>query len=360
MGEQTGCPILQGSCLILQAGAYSREGRKRSGYTWGEPRKPHTMPPLAFADFSDNPAVSRALCQKQAKLAALLGRLTGGDGIHATAIAPLTLYRMSAPSEPVHGVQKPTFCVVAQGCKQAVLGEETHLHDPSRYLLISVDLPLTAQIVEASPQTPYLGFCLDIDPRQVAALLLEMHPPGDSPPKPAQAAVARSLSLSRTDTALLDAVLRLLRLLDTPQDIPMLAPLALREILYRLLSGEQGARLRQLALHDSLTQRVARAIDWIKQHYAEPLPIDTLAQEACMSASGLHHHFKAVTALSPLQYQKHLRLQEARRLMLCDALDTATAGYRVGYQSPSQFSREYSRLFGAPPLRDIGRLRRIS
>lgn len=286
--------------------------------------------------------------------------MTGFDGVHPTAIASLTLYRMSAPSLPVHGVQKPTFCIVAQGCKQAVLGEEVHLHDPSRFLLVSVDLPLAAQVIQASPEAPYLGFCLDIDPRQISALLLEMDTANDGPSKSAEGVSVRSLSLSRTDAPLLDAVVRLLRLLDTPKDIAILAPLALREILYRLLTGEQGARLRQIAVRDSLTQRVARAIDWLKLHYAEPLRIETIAQEACMSESGLHHHFKAVTALSPLQYQKHLRLQEARRLMLSEALDTTTAGYRVGYQSPSQFNREYRRLFGAPPLRDIARLRNTS
>ncbi len=314
------------------------------------------MQSLPAADFHPDKFQDHALGQKQRELAALLDRLTVCDGVYQTAVAPLTLYRMSAPSPPAHGVQKPTFCIVAQGCKQAVLGEETHVHDLSRYLLVSVDLPLSARIVEATPETPYLGFCLDIDPRQIGALLMEMDLPG-SRHKSADAASARSLSLSPTDTAMLDAVVRLLRLLDTPQDVPMLAPLALREILYRLLTGEQGARLRQIALHDSLTQRVARAIDWLKRHYAEPLRIETIAREVCMSASGLHHHFKAVTAMSPLQYQKQLRLQEARRLMLSEALDAATTAYQVGYQSPSQFSREYSRLFGAPPQRDIARLR---
>ena len=297
------------------------------------------------------------LHQKQDELTTLLDRLTGTDGAHATAIAPLTLHRLSAPSPPSHSVLEPTFCVVAQGSKLAVLGEEAHLHDPSRYLLLSVELPITAQVVEASPEEPYLGLCLDIDPRQISLLLMGIDIPENAAPKTAEGTSARSLSLTRTDAPLLDAVVRLLRLLDTPEDVPALAPLALREILYRLLTGEQGARLRQIAVSNSLTQRVARAIEWIKCHYAEPLHIETIAQEVCMSTSGLHHHFKAVTALSPLQYQKHLRLQEARRLMVCDALDAATAGYRVGYQSPSQFSREYSRLFGAPPLRDIGRLR---
>ena len=275
------------------------------------------------------------MCEKQAELAALLERLTAVDGSHQTAVGLLTLHRLSAPSPPVHGVLKPTFCLVAQGSKLTVLGEETHTHDSLRFLLLSVDLPLTVQVTEASPDAPYLGLCLDIDPRQIGALLLEM----------------------AASEPLLDASLRLLRLLDTPQDVPMLAPPAVREILYRLLTGEQGARLRQIAVHNSLTQRVAHATEWIKRHYAEPLSIDTIAQEVCMSASGLHHHFKAVTALSPLQYQKRLRLQEARRLMLFEAVDAATAGYRVGYQSPSQFSREYRRLFGAPPRQDLVRLR---
>lgn len=316
--------------------------RRRGGYT-------STMQPLI-------PSEDDALCRKQGELTALIDRLTGTDGTYPTAIAPLTLYRMSAPSVPVHGVQKPTFCVIAQGGKLTVLGADNHRHDSSHYLLLSVELPLTVQITEASPASPYLGMCLDIEPRQISALLMEMDGLEGAARTPAGGA-APSLSLSRTDAPLLDAVLRLLRLLDTPQDVPVLAPLALREILYRLLTGEQGARLRQIAVSDSLTHRVAKAIAWLKQHYAEPLDIETIAQEVCMSASSLHHHFKTVTALSPLQYQKHLRLQEARRLMLSDALDAATAGYRVGYQSPSQFNREYSRLFGAPPLRDIGRLR---
>ena len=292
-----------------------------------------------------------ALCQKRQELTALLDRHTPEDGSHKTLVEPLTLHRLSAPTPPVHGILKPTFCITAQGGKLTVLGEEAHLHDPARYLLLSVDLPLTVQITEASPEDPYLGFCLDLDPRQISLLLLEMEN------AEAVGTSTRGLSLTPLDAPLLDAAVRLLRLLDTPNDVPMLAPLAVREILYRLLTGEQGGRLRQIAVQGSLTQRIARAIAWIKQHYAEPLSIETVASEVCMSASGLHHHFKAVTALSPLQYQKHLRLQEARRLMLSDALDAASAGYKVGYQSPSQFSREYSRLFGAPPQRDIARLR---
>ncbi len=295
------------------------------------------------------------LCERQAALVTLMERLLPADGAYHCPIAGLLLHRLSAPSPPVHGVQKPTFCLAVQGTKSAVLGEDVHLHDPACYLLVSADLPITAQIVEATPNTPYLGFCLDLDLRLIGAMLMEMD--GLALPAAENRSLACSLSLSRTDAPLLDAVLRLLCLLDTPADIPMLAPLALREIFYHLLTGEQGARLRQLSVNNSLTQRVSRAIHWLQQHHAEPLRIDALADEVCMSVSGLHHHFKAVTALSPLQYQKHLRLQEARRLMLDGTLDAATAGYRVGYQSPSQFSREYRRLFGAPPRQDLARLR---
>ncbi len=303
--------------------------------------RPHLFPEAA------------ALCEKQAEMAALMSRLLPADGAYPAPIDGLILHRLSAPSPPAHGVQKPTFCLAVQGVKQAVLGDDVHLHDPSRYLLVSADLPLTAQIVEATPETPYLGFCLDLDLPQIGAMLMEMD--GPLPPAAETKPPAPSLSLSRTDAPLLDAVLRLLRLLETPADIPMLAPLARREIFYRLLTGEQGARLRQLSANNSLTRRVSRAIHWLQQNYAEPLRMETLADEVCMSVSGLHHHFKAVTALSPLQYQKHLRLQEARRLLLDGSLDAATAGYRVGYQSPSQFSREYRRLFGAPPRQDIAR-----
>ena len=291
------------------------------------------------------------LCRSRRELAVLLDKHTGVDGSHKTQVEALTLHRLSAPTLPVYGVLKPTFCITAQGGKLTVLGEESYLHDPAHYLLLSVDLPLTVQIVEATPEAPYLGFCLDIDPRQITALLLEMETAA------AVGTASRGLSLAPLDAPLLDATVRLLRLLDTPGDVPMLAPLAVREILYRLLTGEQGGRLRQIAVQGSLTERVARAIEWIKRHYAEPLSIEVVANEVCMSTSGLHHQFKAVTALSPLQYQKHLRLQEARRLMLSEAFDAASAGYKVGYGSASQFSREYARLFGAPPQRDIARLR---
>jgi AraC-like DNA-binding protein len=233
-----------------------------------------------------------------------------------------------------------------------MLADEICHYDQAHYLLVSVDLPIVGRVIEATPEAPYLALRLDLDPRQIGALIMEA---GLSAPGNDQ--LGRGLVVSRIDTHLLDAVVRLLRLLESPQDIRMLAPLALREILYRLLTGEQGARLRQIALANSQAQRIAKAVNWIKHNYAQPLRIETIAREVHMSPSALHHHFKAITAMSPLQYQKQLRLHEARRLLLGEVLDAATASYRVGYESPSQFSREYSRLFGAPPLRDIARLR---
>ena len=208
------------------------------------------------------------------------------------------------------------------------------------------------QVIDATPQQPYLSLKLDIDPALISSLIADAGPIGLPSP-----AANRALFVDRLDPPMLDALIRLLRLLDTPRDAAMLAPLAVREIFYRLLRSPQGHRLREIVMADSQSHRVARAIEWINRHYAEPLRIEDLAREVNLSSSTLHHRFKAVTALSPLQYQKQLRLQEARRLMLSEGLEAASASFRVGYESPSQFSREYSRLFGAPPLRDMNRLR---
>ena len=295
---------------------------------------------------------SSAVEERRAELAARMERLTARDEIHATSLAGLSLIRISRPTEPIHVLHKPALCVIAQGSKQVMLADEVYRYDPARYLVISVDLPIVGQVIEASPKRPYLCFRLDLDPGEIGALLIEAGlpaPRGEDPD--------RGLFLSRTSLPLIDAVLRLVRLLETPQDIPILAPLVVREILYRLLRSEQGGRLQRVAVADSQAQRVAKAIGWLKRNYAQTLRIEALARDVHMSPSALHHRFKAVTAMSPLQYQKQLRLQEARRLMLGELTDAATAAYRVGYESPSQFSREYSRLFGAPPSRDVARLR---
>lgn len=287
-----------------------------------------------------------------AELAAQLLRHTPGDGVHPTAIPRLSLIRAARPGEPLVLLHQPALCVVAQGKKRVHLADEVYVYDASRFLVITIDLPVTGQVVEASPAAPYLCLRLDLDPGELAQMLLEF-----GPPPPAPQAPARGLYLSAATPAMLDAVLRLTRLLDAPEDIPALAPLAVRELTYRLLKSDEGWRLRQIAAGDGQARRIARAIDWLKQHYAEPLRIDEFARELHMSPSSLHHHFKAVTALSPLQYQKQLRLQEARRLMFSEALDATSAAFRVGYESASQFNREYSRLFGEPPARDLRRLR---
>lgn len=290
---------------------------------------------------------------RQAEFAALIERYAEGDGMRDTALPRVALARLSKPSEPMHGVHQPALCIIAQGRKQVILGDSIYFYDASQYLVASVDVPVVGQVVEATPEKPYLSFKLNLDPHLISELILESGLTDDVE----REAPSTSLSLATVTPELLDAVMRMLRLLESPRDIAVLGPLAEREILYRLLHGPDAARLRQIAQVDSKLQRVTRAISWIKQHFTEPFSIELLASEARMSASALHHHFKQVTAMSPLQYQKQLRLQEARRLILIQGSDAASAGHQVGYESPSQFSREYSRLFGAPPLRDANRLK---
>jgi AraC-like DNA-binding protein len=278
----------------------------------------------------------------------------GRDGTHATPITGLNLYRGSTISGTNCGIYKPTLALISQGAKRITLGDETLVYDQANYLVTSLDLPVLAQVMRASPEQPYLAFSFELDPRRIGVLMSEMklsRPPSNS---------GRAMAVGTLTTELLDPVLRLARLLDSPQDIPVLAPMIERELIYRLLTGEMGMRLRNLAIAESQTHQIARAIDWLKTNYTRPLRIEELARTVHMSESSLHHHFKAVTAMSPLQYQKHLRLQEARRLMFAEMHDAASAGHRVGYESPSQFSREYSRLYGAPPLRDIAQLRKTA
>ena len=285
-------------------------------------------------------------------LACLIEQYAEEDGVHATAIPRLFLIRSSRPTEPIHAVHEPAVCFVAQGRKQVMVGQSVYVYDSAKYLVVSVDVPVVGQILEASAEAPYLCLRLDLDPAAIGALMLEAELPGAGSEPPGQA-----LSLSSITAELLDAAIRLVRLLATPRDVPILAPLAEREILYRLLFGDQTSKLRQIALGESKLQQINRAIGWIKTNFREPFSIETVASEARMSPSTLHEHFKAVTSMSPLQYQKQLRLQEARRLILSQSIDAAMAGHSVGYESPSQFSREYRRTFGAPPARDVARLR---
>src|SRR5947209_8536257 len=284
------------------------------------------------------------------KLASAVERRTAEDGAYETAVPALRLSRFSAPSDLVALVYEPSLCVVAQGAKEVLLADETYRLDPAQSLLVSVDLPVAARVVEASPGRPYLAVRIALDTAEVGELLADgtADPPLDPP--------ARAIAVTPVEPPLMDAVTRLVALLDSPQDIAPLAPLVLREITYRVLAGPQGSRLRQIASAGAPAQRIARAIHWLKDHFVDPLRVESLAKRVGMSPSAFHQHFKGVTALSPLQYQKRLRLQEARRLMLGEGLDAAEAALRVGYESPSQFSREYRRLFGAPPRQDVGAL----
>lgn len=285
---------------------------------------------------------------QQAELADRIARTATTDGVQATTIAALSVIRASTPSQPLASVYHPSLCVVVQGRKRALLGDEVYVYDPLNYLVVSMSLPVVGQIIEATTIRPYLCLRIDLDPALVSELIAQI---GSGAPR--RADDGRALFLARTSAPLLDAVLRLVRLLAAPEDAAVLAPLALREIHYRVLLGELGWRLRSVCEVDGASQRVARAIEWLKARYAEPLRIEDLAAAAHMSASSLHQRFRAATATTPLQFQKQLRLQEARRLMLIEGIEAAAAGHRVGYESPSQFSREYRRLFGAPPKREV-------
>lgn len=268
-----------------------------------------------------------------------------GDGLHQTALPWLRLIRASAPALPVPALYEPGLVLVLQGRKQAQVGDTVVQYDAMQCLLVPVTTLPRGRVVEASVDKPYVCLRLSCETQALAELLLD----GDAPAADADA----GLQVAPVTAPLLDAALRLLRLLDSPQDLKTLAPLLQREILYRVLTGPLGPRLRALAQGDGVARRLNRVIEQLTRRFAEPFSIDELAALAHMSPSTLHLRFKQLTALSPLQFQKALRLQHARRLMLGDGLDAASAAHRVGYESPSQFSREYRRLFGAPPREDI-------
>jgi len=285
------------------------------------------------------------------RLVAAIERHTPPDGICETAVPGMWLGRQPKPTDPITLVVDPSLCIVAQGAKEVFLAGETYRYDPAHSLLVSVDLPISARVVEASPTRPCLAVRISLNPSVVGELLADC--PDDPPSGPS----ARGLDVSPVDPQLLDAVARLVALLDSPKSVRPLAPLVLREITYRVLTGPQGGRLRQIAAAGAPGQQIARAIRWLRDHFADELRGESLARKAQMSLSGFHQHFKAVTGLSPLQYQKRLRLQEARRLMRDEGLDAASAAFRVGYESASQFSREYRRMFGAPPRQDVAVLK---
>ncbi|MFJ3981155.1 AraC family transcriptional regulator [Streptomyces fungicidicus] len=287
------------------------------------------------------------------ELRALLARHARPDW--TTAIAGVLISRVDRPDPPAPSMSGTVLAVIAQGAKRLALGNRVYAYGAGQYLVASVDLPVTGQFVQADPGRPALGFGLTLEPSAVAELLLQAGP-GDAP-RPGGGGVPSAIAVSDAPAALLDAVVRLLRLLDEPRDRAVLAPLVKREILWRLITGEQGTAVRQLGLADSGLSHVSRAVRWIREHYAEPFRVEDVARLAGMSVSAFYRNFQAVTAMSPLQFQKQIRLQEARLLLATHPGDVTGVGRRVGYDNPSQFSREYRRQFGAPPSRDAARLR---
>ncbi len=288
----------------------------------------------------------------RAELARKIALFIGPSEKLVTDIPGLLLSRRTAPSAPTSATYEPSLAVVAQGRKQAALGGTTFIFDESRYLLTSLDLPVICNVIEASEHVPYLCFVLKLEMPVVRELLSREEIPAPETPSDSPA-----MATGKTTPELFDACCRLLDLLNTPRDIPFLSGLIQREIIYRILRGPEGARLRAIATLGDQSHRTAKAIAWIRSNYAKPLRVEDLAQTAGMGLSTLHHHFRALTAMSPLQYQKQLRLQAARGRMLVDGLDAASAAFEVGYESASQFNREYSRFYGQPPMRDIRTLR---
>jgi AraC-like DNA-binding protein len=294
-----------------------------------------------------------AAIAKCAELAALVVRHTDGrgNGAHATAIAPLSFMRECDPTAAMIGVSEPLLAIMVQGKKEVLLNEETYPYSVAQYLLVSVDLPLSGCVIGATPDQPYLGFKLKLDPAQLCEIIVQTNV--DRCKKES----VKGWFISDADPALIDCAVRLTKLLDTPEDSSFLAPIIIREIYYRLLTGEQGEAVRQIATAGSNMQRIAEVIKQLRIDFTKPLRVEELAEQAHMSAASFHRHFKQVTSMSPLQYQKQLRLLTARQMMLSENVDATQAAYQVGYESPSQFSREYSRMFGAPPIRDIEQLR---
>ena len=270
---------------------------------------------------------------------------------YTTAIPELLLFRRNEPTQLTTTLYEPSVCMVVQGSKRITLGDDTYVYDADHYLITSIHLPTTVQIIQASRKNPFLGLRLKLDPREISQLMVD-----GNLPLPSVRQSTRGMATGKITLPLLSAFKRLVELLIEERDIPILAPLIQREIIYHLLMGEQSVILRQIASTGSQSNQIAKVIEWLKTNFKEPLSVDDLTKKACMSNSTFHHHFRSLTAMSPVQYIKMLRLHEARRLMLTEHLDATNASFQVGYDSPSQFSREYKRQFGESPLRDIKKL----
>lgn len=298
----------------------------------------------SFSPKQPTPAASNRLAQAIAAVAA-------SDGEHATAIPALSLYRRKAPTEPLPCIYHLGLVVVAQGGKQVLLDEKVINYGPGQSLLTTVDLPVISQVTQASVHEPVLALVLTLDARDIAqaAAAMRLEPPLRPP--------GSSIAVESLDAPLMEALVRLVNLLAEPALIAQLAPLIQQEITIRLLAGPHGPRLQHLAFNGSPSQQIAKAVAWLKQNFKQPLHVDELAARAHMSPSTFRQHFRSITGTSPLQYQKQLRLLEARQMMVSQNIDAGRAGGLVGYESPSQFSREYSRLFGAPPREDVRRMR---
>jgi AraC-like DNA-binding protein len=292
------------------------------------------------------------LYKQRVELTKIIKSYTGRDGSHATDIPSLFFSRYSNDIGPNYGVYKPSLCIIVQGMKEVLLAQEPFRYGPADYLVASVKLPVTAQVTEASSDVPYLALKLEFTPSEILEVLRETEMGVEKKDN-----ATRGLFVSKIEPSLLDAVTRLARLLDNPKDIPVLAPLIMKEIIYRVLQGEYGRMLKQIAIEGSSANQISDVIEHIMNNYEKSFKIEELAEIANMSVSSLHRNFKEVTAMSPIQFQKQLRLQEARHLLLSESADAADVAFRVGYESPSQFSREYSRMFGLPPKEDIKSLR---
>jgi len=296
--------------------------------------------------------MSEQVDKQSNEIVRIIQRHSTQDGTHQTAIPNLFFSRSSLTSGPNYGTYSTSLCFITQGMKEVLLADERFMYSPADYLISSVDLPASVRVVKASPGAPYLALKMEFTKNDVLDVLREFQMGMDRKKK-----AKLGMYVNKMEAPLLDALSRFVSLLDTPEDIPVMAPLIRKEIIYRVLQGNHGDILKQLAIEGSSTQQIDTMIKYIMQHYTSTIKIEELAEMANMSVSSFHRIFKEVTSMSPIQYQKQLRLQEARGLLLTEAMDAADVAFRVGYESPSQFSREYARMFGLPPKEDIQRLK---